>query len=365
MKKIFAIYKNPKIRMRAVLIPVVLFMICSMVFIGNELIQNSIYYLRNVERQQQKYIELLSVQMDLLCEEGASDEECIDYMKKTVMQSGNSWFYLAKDSKMIFVRDDATTEALGEYKNYRKFMDSYSDSNVVWTHASFGEGRYEVGTISAQDYLLNQAKVIKHIIYIGIAVLLCTAAYLALTIILASMWNDTDRKNKELTKQLVDESLKVEALLVQLEQEEAQESKTLKRYQIYNRSMAETLLVKSDDEALYPLSVMIIKVVLHNMMYTRRQLYNMIQVIQDKLNTNQLVAEIRKGEFAVLMYHTTEEEALSLKEKVFAEWKEMESMRGVVVRAAVISTDNQTMRIQEHYEQCLKKLRREDKSRNE
>lgn len=288
MRTLLRLYHNPKIRIKAILIPLVIFMLISLVFVGVELWQNSDNYLKNVKEQQQKYNNIIAESLEDLYEEGAADADYIEYIKTSVEQSGNSWFYLAKDENMIFVRDDITTESLGKYKNYRRFMNSYSGTYIVQTSARFGNDRYEVGTISAQDYLLNHGKVIKHIIYIAISMLLCTITYLALIIVLATKWNDADCDNKALKAELVEEKLKVEALLVQLEQDVDSVEKTKRRYKMYNRSMAETLLEKSDDEELYPIAIIMVKVLLANKMYTRRQLYNMMQSIQDKLNRNQI-----------------------------------------------------------------------------
>lgn len=359
MRTLLKLYHNPKIRIKAILVPVVIFMISSLVFVGAELWQNSDYYLKNMEEQQQKYNNIIAASLEELYQDGATDEDYAEYIRTMVEQSGNSWFYLSKDENMIFVRDDITTESLGRYKDYRSFMNSYSDTSIVRTSARFGNDRYEVGTVSAKDYLLNQGKVIKHIIYIGIAALLCTITYLALIIVLATKWNDADSNNKVLKAEIIEEKLKVEALLVQLEQDADSVEKNKRRYTMYNRNMAETLLEKSDDKALYPIAIIMVKVLLANKMYTRRQLYNMMQVIWDKLNANQIVAEIRKGEFAVLMYHTTEEEAQLLKERVFAEWSEMEDMHGVVVKASVIGTGDGNVKIMKRYEQCLDELRKE------
>lgn len=365
MRTLRKLYHNPKIRIKAILFPLVVFMLISLVFVGAELWQNSDYYLKNVKEQQQKYNNIVASALEELYEDGAAEEDYIAYIKTKVEQSGNSWFYLSKDENMIFVRDEITTDSLGKYKNYHRFMNSYYDTAIVHTYVRFGNGRYEIGAISAREYLLNQGKVVKHTIYIGIAALLCTITYLALIIVLATKWNDADSDKKALKAELIEEKLKIEALLLQLEQDVDSAEKNKRRYTMYNRNMAETLLAKSDDEALYPIAIIMVKVLLANKMYTRRQLYNMMQVIQDKLNSNQLVAEIRKGEFAVLMYHTTVEEAQALKNRVFEEWREMEDMHGVIVKASVIGTNDGEQRIMDCYEQCLDELRKEARKRDE
>lgn len=359
MNKFFSIYNNPKTRIKAILFPLVVFALVSIVFVITELLQNSNNYLKSVEEQQQKYNNIIAAHLEKLHEEGAAIEEYVEYIRTMTEQSGNSWFYLSREEEMIFVRDDITTESLGKYKNYHNFMNSYSNQSVVQTYVRFGNDKYEVGMISAQDYMLNQAKVIKHSIYIGIAFILCTFAYLALAIVLATKWNDADSDNKELKDEVVEEKLKVEALVLQLEQNEEISEQKKRHYTMYDRDMVETLLSKSDDKELHPIAILMVKVLLENKMYTRRQLFNMMQVIQDKLNDRQIVAEIQKGEFVVLMYHTTQEEAHMLKKRVFDEWKEMEDMRGVVVKASVIGADDDTMRIKDRYEQCLSELRKE------
>lgn len=360
MNKFFAMYKDPKKRMKAVLIPVAVLMFLSVIFFGNELLQNSIYYLRNEQQQQQKYNDLLARHLDDMNQDGATDEELVKYLEGYAQQSGNSWVYLVKDEKVIFARDDATTDTLGERKDYGTLLNDYSAQGAVITNVSFASNRYEVGIVSSKSYLLDRAKVIKHSIYIGIGFGFCTIVYLALVIVLASLWHNSDKENRKLRKEVIDLNLKIEGLWAQIKRDErSRESKPAKK-RMYNADMVQTLLEKSEDPALHPLSIIIFKVNMNEKKLTRQQLLEMMQVVQDHLVENQLMAEVGRGEFAVLLYHTTKEEAMHLKEQIFDFWKNKENMRGVTVKAAVLGTEYETVSAGEVYERGLKELRRKE-----
>lgn len=367
MKPIFDIYKNTKTRLTAIIITVVFFMLCSFIFIGNELLQNSIYYLRQEERQQQEYNNLLSAQLDMLYKQGAGLEEYTDFIENNVPQSGSQWFYLAKDSTILFLRDEVTTKALGEYKDYQKFIYSYSKDKVIWTLSTFGENTYEVGMISSQEYLLNQAKEAKHIIYISIPILICSIIYFILIVSFATFWNDAERKNKHLDEEIIEANLRIETVLSQLEQERRNTDwKTLERYRIYDLRMINTLLKKSIDKELYPISILVVRVQNYHSMHNRSQFNYMMRIVQNFLNSQQILAETNKGEFTVLMYHTSKSKAQKIKECSFLEWEKRMDFQKLKILVSIISTEDENqLSLLEYYNNCIKEFDLEEEKQSE
>lgn len=364
MKVIFNIYRNLKNKLTIIIIVVVVFMLSSFIFIGNELLQNSIYFLRQEERQQQEYNDFLGAQLDGLYMQGVEVDKYIDFIKNNVPQSGSKWYYLAKGSSIIFLRDEATTNALGEYKDYSKFKCSYSKDKVIWTKVRFGENTYEVGTISSQEYLLNQAKVAKHIIYISIVVLICSVIYFILIVSFASFWYDVEQKNKKLEEQIVEANLRIEAVLSQLEQERKNKDwKILDQYHVYDSRMINTLLKKSNDKDLYPISILIVRVENYHSIHTKSLFNHMMRIVQNFLNSQQIMAETNKGEFTVLMYHTSKSMAQNIKELAFLEWNKGTDVQGLNLLVSIISTEDENhLSILEYYNNCIEKLELEERT---
>ena len=349
--------EKSRIHLAAVVLPLILFVVCSVVFVGNELLQNSRYYLRDAQNRQQKYVELLAEGLDALYSSGCDESAMNTYLQKHSSGSASSFFYLVRDGQVIFSQDQATTDSLGKYRDFTLFKSSYAEQKVLWSSAPFGDGQYEVGSVYSQSHLLKQAKVTKHTVYILLPLAVCTAVYFILVVMFAAFWADSDKKNRALEKKIVEDTLKIEELLAEKEpDEQLAEPVDSEKYRIYNRNVVVSLLKKSEDPALYPLSVLVIKIP-NRSSFSYGKFYSLMSLIQDHLNSVQMIAETDQDEITVLMYRTPKKDAVTIRQECFEDIRRKNTFQELIMHTAVISTEDQVAEsMLQYYENTEEKL---------
>lgn len=325
-------YTSLKSRMFSISFSVVLFILVVLGAILYELHLNETNFLDMYTAQQQYFIKQLAGQLQDRYESGAEDAEIVSYLGSDVEASGSRFFALSKNDTMLFAKNDITTRCLGSLKDKDKFFDSLKDSEVKVQKETFtvDGATYTLYGITDTYSLLVDSGVIKHRYYILLAVSLVSFVMVALLLTLVGSWNRTQKQLEGTRKELDIRNEKMEIIsretgtltsdktdiLSQGEEIGISQTADAEFYNVYTIRM---LLRKSEDATLKPLQMFFLQVVMKDRYYTKKELFELMQVIQSKLTERDVMGEIRKGQFIILSYRMSEDRAKRREERL-REW---------------------------------------------
>ena len=123
-----------------------------------------------------------------------------------------------------------------------------------------------------------------------------------------------------------------------------------KRAEFYNIYTIKMLLQKSEDEELQPLQMILVNVVMGNRYYTKDQIFNAMERIQQQLRQVEVMGEIRRGRFIILAYRTPVEIARKRVRMMEDICKSIEETEGFTITCQLIEEDGR--KAIERFEEC-------------
>ena len=123
-----------------------------------------------------------------------------------------------------------------------------------------------------------------------------------------------------------------------------------KRAEFYNIYTIKMLLQKSEDEELQPLQMILVNVVMGNRYYTKDQIFNAMERIQQQLRPVEVMGEIRRGRFIILTYRTPVEIARKRVRMMEDICKSIEETEGFTITCQLIEEDGR--KAIERFEEC-------------
>ncbi len=327
MKKLIALFTDREKRMPAVLIMSFCVIAAGAVFIGNEMVQNRAYYIREYENRQQEETKILGAAL-----EGRDREEMTGFVREKFPVSGSRWAFLYNEEQVIFAKNDTTTQNLGSLSDTESFLAYLDEQDGILTVSGKilsdeGECLY-AGIITDREYALDAAKITKHEIYVILSVTILVVIFAGGLILITGLLNardhDLTRMNGELTKRNEQFAEYEEGV----QKEEAvknarihEETHDRNGAGCYDMDVVRMLLKKSSDAALFPITFMYARVVMEERYYGRDEIFGMLNFIKDRLKRTQIMAEVGKGRFVAILYKTDFSEAEEQKEKILAQWE--------------------------------------------
>lgn len=335
MRKLISLFTNREKRMPAVLIMCFLVAGAGAVFIGNELVQNQAYYIREYENRQQEETELLGAAL-----EGRSREEMTGFIREKFPVSGSRWAFLYNEENVIFAQNDTTTKnlnSLSETESFLSYLESQEGILTISAPVLSDEGEsLWVGMITDRDYALSAAKITKHEIYMILSVSLLVLIFAGGLIFVTGLLNARDfslaQVNGELTKrneqftEYEEEVRQEEAVMNAQMQQESHERNALG---CYDMDVVRMLLQKSSDTALFPITFLFARVVMEERYYGRDEIFSMMNFIKVRLKSTQIMAEMSKGRFVAILYKTGLQEAEKQKKGILDEWEASSQSRNL------------------------------------
>lgn len=333
MGKLTSLFTNREKRMPAVLIICFLVIAFGAVFIGNELIQNRAYYIREYTKRQQEETDILKEAM-----EGKSPEEMVSFIRMAFPASGARWMFLYGKEGVVFAQNDTTTGSLGKMKETDAFL-SYLEGQkgiltVSGSISSDGGESFYTGIITDEDHALGAAKITKHEIYIILSVSVMVLIFAGGLIFVTGLLNSRDKNLVKVHGELTKRNEKFTEYEEELHREEAVENERLLKEEsgrnekgYYDRDVLRLLLKKSDDEALFPVTFLFARVVMEERYYGRDEIFGAMGFIKDRLKNTQIMAETGKGKFVAVLYKTGLSEANEQRKEMLAAWRESDKSR--------------------------------------
>ena len=105
--------------------------------------------------------------------------------------------------------------------------------------------------------------------------------------------------------------------------------------------IVDTLLSKSSDTELFPITFMFIRVRMGDRYFSRDAIFRIMDFIKGSMGKNHVTAELSKGYFVVIMYKTDLAAAEKTREEMLSKWEAFSKGAELeTVLREVVSTEN-------------------------
>lgn len=310
-------------RLVAALVLVILTIALETVYFVYHISDNRDNVLQAYEDEQSQTVGILAGGL-----KGMAEDEMVDFIRQTVPVSGSTWGFLISDSGVSYMKDEDTTKSL-EYISSVSAFDEYMDSlgGIVSEAAVPGTG-YICGIFTDTDYVLDKYGTNTMEFYIIIAVVATVLVFGCILIEFAGRIGHEGRKVIALKADLAERNEKFgeyEKLTDQYEEElrnREMEGGEMKREGYYDMDIVDTLLRKSSDPELFPITFMFIRVRMGDRYFSRDAIFRIMDFIKSSMGKNHITAEISKGYFVVIMYKTDMDMAKKAKADMLEKWEE-------------------------------------------
>lgn len=317
------IEKNKTYRGRVVAaFAVVLFMIAlETIYYGYHMKTNRDNIFSAYKDDQSQTVSILAERL-----EGLSEKDMESVINEVVDVSGSEWAFLTKGDDIIFVKDAATTAELSDMT--ASGLDEYmsKQKGIVSATAIVGSG-YVIGIYADKSYVLSAYGVNDFEFYIVIAVIAAFLVLGGMVIEYAGRIGHMGRKVQRLEDELTARNEKfdeyerlTESYGEELRQKDIEPAdKKSGRY--YDMEVVDSLLSKSTDPELYPITFLFISVQMGDRYFSRDEIFGIMDFIKGCMGSNHVTAEMSKGNFVVLMYMTDMSTAEQIRDKMLESWK--------------------------------------------
>lgn len=189
---------------------------------------------------------------------------------------------------------------------------------------------YDQCGVSDMDSILERTSTIKHGYYIVIATGLVSVVLLGLLIALLESWNKAEKNLKGTKKELDKRNRKLEKVTSNAGNmgfEKTSDDEVAKNiyvqnqynssHEFYDNNFLRILLQKSDDEALKPIHYMFIHLDMLDRYYSRQEIFHFMRKIRSGLYQNEIMGEVKKGFFVILIYRLDEQQAKDRADEIY------------------------------------------------
>ena len=346
IKKIFT---SIHYRMFSISFSVFIFIMVVVAALAVELYENQENYIKMYQNQQQLFVNQLKISFSQMYQDGKTDTDVIEYLTKNVEASGSRFFVYTKGNEVLFAKNDITTKGLGSLSEKSAFYKSIENQDTTIQKAGFSvEGQfYEIAVISDIYTIKVDGSLIKHHYYILLAVGVMSLVLISLLVTLLGSWNRTQKKLEGTEKELDIRNEKMEIFSQETGAHVGDKTDMLagegetgiiqsQETEFYNIYTIRMLLEKSDDAQLKPLQMIFLNLVMENRYFTKDEIFGAMKQIQKNLNKVEVMGEIRKGQFVILAYRTSLEQAKKRMESIEDICKKIETQNGIKIRCRLV-----------------------------
>lgn len=350
--RIKRIYTSLRYRMISISVTVIVFIAVMLAAMLVELHNNQEQYMSMYQKDQQQFIDQLASTLTYMMENGKTEEDIITYMEDEVEASGSRFFVLTKDDTVLFAKNDITTKCLGSLKDKKAFYKSIEQQDVIIQHAAFlkESQNYEISVVSDVYSVKVEGDLNKHQYYILLVVAIMSLVLVSLLVTMLGYWNRTEKQLEGTEKELDLRNEKMEQISQEtgtltgdktdlLTKEEVTGIIKSKKAEFYNIYTIKMLLQKSEDADLKPLQILFVNVVMGNQYFTKDQIFDAMERIQDQLRPVEVMGEIRRGRFVILAYRTPYETAKKREKEITDLCKQIEK-EGFAIRCQLVEEDD-------------------------
>lgn len=284
-------------------------------------------YIENYLEQKEQYMVQVNQHLSYMLQQGASQQELVDYMAKEIPVSGSYYVWLVKDNTVIFAKNETVTASLGEAQAYPVFQEIVEKKETceISEVFSYDGAEYISGLVVDRGYILNQ-KVLQNFRMFGTISLsiLGLVTISVLIIYVQKFWREK-KTNVLMTKELQGKNSALDEVYGEIEilnQKIQKQSQKPMQSGTYDLQMAKKLLEKSDRAGLQPVYYTVVQLQMDEGQYYGKQ---HIIDIMDKivLDRRHVRLELQKGCFLVMFYKTQKSEVENILQRAQNAWSEM------------------------------------------
>lgn len=351
IKKIFT---SIHYRMFSISFSVFIFIMVVIAALAVELYENQESYIKLYQNQQQLFVNQLEVIFSQMYQDGKTDTDVIEYLTEKVEASGGRFFVYTKGNEVLFAKNDITTKGLGNLTEKRAFYKSIENQDITIQKAGFSvEGQfYEIAVISDIYTIKTDGNLTRHQYYILLAVATMSLVLISLLVTLLGSWNRTQRKLEGTKKELDIRNEKIEmfsretgayigdktAILAKEGKTGVTQSRETEFYNIYTIRM---LLEKSEDPQLAPLQMIFLSIVMENRYFTKDEIFEAMKEIQKNLKKVEVMGEVKKGQFIILAYRTSLEQAKKRMKSIEAICEKIEADNDIKIKCRLVAESSE------------------------
>lgn len=342
-------------RMFSISFSVFIFIMVVMAALAVELYENQENYIKLYQDQQQLFVNQLEITFSQMYQDGKTDTDVIEYLTEKVEASGSRFFVYTKGNEVLFAKNDITTKGLGNLTEKSAFYKSIENQDITIQKAGFSvKGQfYEIAVISDIYTIKIDGNLTKHQYYILLAVAIMSLVLISLLVTLLGSWNRTQKKLEGTEKELDIRNEKMEMfsqetgayigdktdMLAKEGETGVTQSQETEFYNIYTIRM---LLEKSEDPQLAPLQMFFLSMVMENRYFTKDEIFGVMKKIQKNLKKVEVMGEIKKGQFIILAYRTSLEQAKKRMESIEDICKKIEVDNGIKIKCRLVEDGSET-----------------------
>lgn len=329
-------------RLVAAMVLVLVTILIEVIYYGYHIMDNRDNVIQAFENGQDKTVRIIADGLT-----GKSEGEMIDFISHSVPVSGTTWGFLLQNGRVIYLKDDDTTTSLSYISSNDEFESYMEDLGGIVSEASVSGTEYVCGVFTDTSSVLEEYGTSNMEFYIVIAVIATILLFGCILIEFAGRIGHEGRKVIALQSILTERNEKFdeyEKLTGQYEEEIRNrdlDKGEIKREGYYDMEIVDTLLSKSDDPKLFPITYMFIRVRMGNRYFSRDAIFRFMDFIKSTMGKNHVTAELSKGYFVVIMYKTDMGSAEKVREEMLSEWEAFSNGAELeAVLRAVGSTEN-------------------------
>lgn len=329
---------------------ITLIMIISfLIFTGNELIQNQEYFLRSYEKEQK----LLTDQVGIRIKEKIQEDdklflEAVDEIRSELETNGRRFWLFAKGDKIKFVKDPTTSE-IYQSRSIDFFKRENEEKNLHISESEITDGGqvYVIALCTEENYILEEGNIKKHNIYISLAAIVFSMLAFSITIFLVSFYNRLESKKNKLVEDLKEKNIIVESLNSRMKRIKRQG--IMEESRIYEKDVLETLLKRIEKDKIFPIGIILIKMVSKERVYIQEEFLNEVRNISEGIEEEHIIAEVAYDVFAILLFYCDHETTEKIKMSLLKDWGVPISKKGLKLRFGTAVVENSNVKIEDTF----------------
>jgi len=336
---------------------------------GMGLLQNQKSYLESLSEQQGYFVSQLQEHIRYMLEQGAQTSDIVEYLGKRVQASGTRWVFFSIGNKLLFAKNESTTNDLEELDNWYSFLDyvaEQEDMLIKYDSFDYENKTYRVGLIYSKSVALGEDFISRYNTYTILVNSIALVGLLTLMFAMMISLNSIKKKLKVAESTVTEKNRQIELLLEstkEVEKQDMPEDMQASFQKIYDGSFLFEFLQRSDDPALFPICFLGISILMGNEYFTRDQILSYIKPIEKFLSPRYILGEVGRGQFVAILYRTNFEQAMRLRDEIYDLWTQVNEINGTKVGVGIAQVDAQKGTTFQAYEKFIEEIKKARSSR--
>lgn len=327
LKQLRMILNNRSKRTVAITAVSLLIMAGMLLFIELELEHNEQVTVSNYTKWQQEATEQAASKMQTYMKVQTQDTDAlIGKLMKELKTEGSSYWFIAEDTTLLFVKNDAATPMYATL-SLSDFIQSCKTNNMKVSVESFtyGSHQYTVGNCTRLSYIEDNGQLFRHHSYIMMPVILISALYFIFLLYGQLLVNRQENKIHQLNSEAKERNITIERLSSDIKKSGLEELKSEERQDydgsvIYSREVLSSLLDKIGSERVKPLTIAVLEFTAAGQKMTPEEYHEVMQSLSALIEQEHVFAQLMPDIYAALVFYTTSEQNDSIKEALIHNW---------------------------------------------